>query len=173
MGVAHHRATDRGGRRRDGGTPVASTALAIGDGRIGIGSGVIPARCAGSRCSTVRHRDILTGVAGGARSAAHRGILPGRAAHTRRIRFSALLAGRTGLEGLVYKCAAEESAHSSRFLQSKRHHWHSVNQQAARRETAKAKGTIGTPSISKQQDEKQLRVWRMTWQVFELAVTLP
>ncbi len=37
----------------------------------------------------------------------------------------------------------------------------------------KATGTIGTRSVSKKQDEKRPRVWRITWQVLEVAVTLP
>jgi hypothetical protein len=121
-GVTHHRATDRGGRPRGGGAPVASNASACAD-RVFVasGSGEFPARRASSRCSSTRQPDVLPGRAGGAGGAARQGVLPGIAGHAARgIRRAALLASRTGLQGLPYKLAAEGSEHSSRF-QSNRH----------------------------------------------------
>ncbi len=72
---------------------------------------------------------------------------------------------------------AEAESPASRFLPAGQawRGWRTSVQQRGQRKVAgfKATVTIGTPSVRKQQDEKLPRVWRMTWQVFEVAVTLP
>jgi hypothetical protein len=112
QGVADHLAIHLRSRRREGGAVIASIALAsrvddAGDSGVGVG----PARCAGSRCSSTRLREVLAGLAVGTDGAALRGILPRRAGHTfphhEGTSGSAKLADGTCLEGVAYKCTKQ------------------------------------------------------------------
>jgi hypothetical protein len=103
--VAHHRASHLSSRRREGGAPVASIARASRvDDAHGSGVGVCPARCAGSRCSSIRRREVCPGRAVGADRAALRSILPGRAGnavpHHEGTRGGTKLADVTCLQGV-------------------------------------------------------------------------
>jgi hypothetical protein len=112
MGVADHRARHRTSRRREGRAIVASIARASRvDGAHGSGVGVVPARRASSRCSSIRRREVRPGRAVGADGAALRSILPGCAGnavpHHEGTRGAAKLAGSTYLKGVAHKREAE------------------------------------------------------------------